>query len=478
MEVKKEKRPFYETKDTDGDPQLSQFPEEMKAVAKEIKAIGKDTKEAIDQMGKEHKLLKDEIDKLGNTSLEKASAYTTEKIDKLAELVATRQDELDKGNQKRMDELDLAMQRVGKMSDGGPEGEEFKEAQAFTIAIMGRKGVKIEGHGLDEDQVDIKQYIEYTKAFNDYIHMGGSFTDAQMSPAMAKALNIGADPDGGILVPPDLSARIIERIRESDPIRALATTETISGTSFEIMEDLDEAGDGWADERTTNDITDTPTWKKVAIPTHFQEARPLASQQSLDDPTRNLEQWLNRMVSRKFSRSEAAAFVTGDGVNRPKGFLTYASTSSEFEFNKIQQVAMGAANALTTDGYIDVKYSMVEDMMELGTWLMNRSTVAATMKLKDGDGQYIWRAGLQPGQPSTILALPLRMSTTMPAIAVNSLSVVLAAWRDAYTIVDRQGITVQRDPFTKKPFVEFYTRRRIGGGVVNFQAIKIGKISV
>lgn len=459
------------------EPDDTKFPELMEEVQKEIKAIGEDTKEAIDVMGREHTALKKTIDALGDVDIEKASAETQTKIDKLAEVVTARQDELDKVNQKRMDELDMAMQRIGKMSSDGPEGEEFKEAQAFTIAVMGRKGVKIEGHGLNEDQVDVKQYTEYKKAFSDYIHMGGSFNDAQMSPEMAKALNIGADPDGGILVPPDMSARIIERIRESDPIRALATTESISGTSFEIMEDLDEAGDGWADERTTNDITDTPTWKKVSIPTHFQEARPLASQQSLDDPTRNLEQWLNRKVSRKFSRSEAAAFVTGDGVNRPRGFLTYDSTSEEFEFNKIQQVAMGAANALTTDGYIDVKYSMVEDMMELGTWLMNRSTVAATMKLKDGDGQYIWRAGLQAGQPSTILALPLRMSTTMPAIAVNSLSVVLAAWKDAYTIVDRQGITVQRDPFTKKPFVEFYTRRRIGGGVVNFQAIKIGKIS-
>ena len=461
------------------EPEDTKFPELMEEVKKEITAIGEDTKEAIDVMGREHKLMKDTIDKLGDVDIEKASAATQTKIDKLAEVVATRQDELDKQNQKRMDELDVAMQRVGKMGGSdGPEGDEFKAAEAFTITVMGRKGVKIDGHGIDESQVDLKGYLEYRKAFSDYLHMGGSFTDQAMSPAMAKALTIGTDPEGGVLVPPDMSARVIERIRESDPIRALATVETIGGTSFEILEDLDEAGDGWADERTVNDPTDTPKFRKVAIPTHFQEARPLASQQSLDDPTRNLEQWLNRKVSRKFSRSEAAAFVSGDGVARPKGFLTYDSTSSEFEFNKIQQVAMGAAAALTTDGYIDVKYSMVEDMMELGTWLMNRSTVASTMKLKDGDGQYIWRAGLQPGQPSTILALPLRMSTTMPVVAANALSIVLAAWRDAYTIVDRQGITVQRDPFTQKPFVEFYTRRRIGGGVVNFQAMKIGKISV
>ncbi len=455
----------------------NKFPELMEEVKKEISAIGADSKKATDEMLREHTLMKKTIDGLGDTTLEKASTATQVKVDKLAEVIAARQDELDKGHQKRMDELDIALQRVGKMGDGGAEGAEFENARKFTTMVMGRKGAEMPGSGIPDDQVDLSMYQDYKRAWTDYINMGGSFTGQDMSPEMRKALTIGTDPEGGILVPVDTSARIIERIRESDPIRALATVESISGTSFEILEDLEEAGDGWADERTVNDPTSTPKFNKVMIPTHFQEARPLASQQSLDDPTRNLEQWLNSKVSRKFSRSEAAAFVTGDGIARPKGFLTYDNTSSEFEFNKIQQVAMGAAAALTTDGYIDVKYSMIEDMMELGTWLMNRSTVAATMKLKDGDGQYIWRAGLQPGQPSTILALPLRMSTTMPVVAANALSVVLAAWRDAYTIVDRQGITVQRDPFTQKPFVEFYTRRRVGGGVVNFQAMKIGKIS-
>ena len=138
---------------------------------------------------------------------------------------------------------------------------------------------------------------------------------------------------------------------------------------------------------------------------------------------------------------------------------------------------MGAAAALTGDGFHDVKMSLKEFFMNRGTWLMNRLTVNETLQLKDGTGNYIWRAGLEPNMPSNILGLPVRMSTTMPTVAANALSVAIADWREAYMVVDRLGISVQRDPYTAKPFVEFYTRKRVGGDVINFDAIKIGKIA-
>jgi len=139
---------------------------------------------------------------------------------------------------------------------------------------------------------------------------------------------------------------------------------------------------------------------------------------------------------------------------------------------------MGAAAALTGDGFHDVKMSLIEHYLNRGTWLMNRLTVNETLQLKDGTGNYIWRAGLEPNMPSNILGLPVRMSTTMPTIAAGTLSVAIADWREAYMVVDRLGITIIRDNLTVKPMIEFYTRKRVGGDVINYQAIKLGKIAV
>jgi HK97 family phage major capsid protein len=141
---------------------------------------------------------------------------------------------------------------------------------------------------------------------------------------------------------------------------------------------------------------------------------------------------------------------------------------------------MGHATALVADGFYDVKYSLIEQYLERGTWVMARGTLAAALLLKDGTGNYLWNPNYREDREdkhSTLLGLPVRMSTTMPAVAAGALSVALADWKEAYTIVDRLGITIQRDPFTVKPMVEFYTRKRVGGDITNFQSIKIGVVA-
>jgi HK97 family phage major capsid protein len=121
----------------------------------------------------------------------------------------------------------------------------------------------------------------------------------------------------------------------------------------------------------------------------------------------------------------------------------------------------------------------MEYYLNRGTWLMQRSTVMAAMKLKDGAGDYLWKPSMLAADPSSvILGLPVRMSPTVPTVAANSLSVILADWKSAYLIVDRLGMTIQRDPFTVKPFVEFYTRKRVGADVIDYDAVKIGRIAV
>jgi len=293
-------------------------------------------------------------------------------------------------------------------------------------------------------------------------------------------LRLGSDPDGGYTVTPAMSSKIVERLFEIDPIRQLASVETISTDALEMMEDVNEAGGDWESETVANDESETPQWKKKRIPVHVLAARPRATQVLLDDSGLNVESWLANKVADKFGRTEAAAFVTGNGVGKPTGFMTYGNwtTAGTYEHAKIERVNMGNATEFTTDGLTDVKYQMIEQHLMVGTWLTNRLNVRDIMKLKDGDGQYIWRPGITVGQPASLLGLPIRMATTIATTAAAALAIALADWKAVYQIVDRQGINVQRDPFTVKPFVEFYTRKRVGGDVINFQAIKIGVIAV
>jgi HK97 family phage major capsid protein len=475
-------RELYETKNDPGGS--TDEPEVHEAVLAEVKKMGDNIKTVHSSMMEEHTKLV----KLVEKSEGKMDSIAEGTFQRLSEAIMTKQEELEKHASKSVkdiEELTLAFQRMGRNGPGDRLNSEMEEKIAQDALQHKRNRLSFRGQ-LDENtevvvvsKEEIENYKGYLPVFIKFLRIDEKNHVTLFSDAEKKLLTVGVEPDGGLLVPPTMSARIIERVRETDPIRDLATVETIGTDRLEIMEDLDEAEDGWETETKAVDPTDTPRWNKITIPVHWQSARPRATQQLLDDATMNMEQWLSRKVSAKLGRTEAAAFVTGTGIGRPRGFLTYDAWAAEgvFEFNKIEQVNMLAAAALTTNGFINVLYSLIEPYSDRAAWLMNRLTIRETMKLKDGDGQYIWRPGLQAGEPATLLALPTRRSTTMPTVAANALAVVLADFAAAYTIVDRMGITVQRDPYTAKPLVEFYTRRRVGGGMVNFQALKIGKIA-
>jgi len=447
----------------------TQTQEEVVAdVLKEIKTIGEDSKANYSELNKAHAELKKIVDTFGEKK--EADAVLVEKYDKISTDIATRQNEIDKKLNSRVDAMEIAMKR----HRGGVEAgsQEKKDAKDFQIACMSASPNGVSFDAIKTMEVDVQAYQNYKSAFDTFLRTKGD--ERQMTPGDFKSLSVGVDPDGGYTVTPEMSSRIVQRLFESDPVRQLAGSQSISTQALEMLVDDGQAGVGWEAETETGDETDTPQLNKKRIPVHVAYAKPRATQTLLEDSSINAETWLSDHISRRIGRQEAAAFVTGDGVGKPRGFLDYANGTG---WGQIEQVAMGAAAALTVDGFISVKYSLIEEYLNRGTWLMNRSTVAAAMKLKDGEGRYIWSPGLATDETSTILGLPVRMSTTMPAVAAGALSVAIADWRDAYLIVDRLGITVQRDPYTAKPFVEFYTRKRVGGDVVNFRGIKLGVIS-
>lgn len=324
------------------------------------------------------------------------------------------------------------------------------------------------GNGGDETTQKSADMIAYEKGFDRWFRKGeeGNLRDLE-----AKALSVNSDPDGGYTVTPEQGRVIMGKIFETSPMRQVATVTTINSDAIEHLVDKDEAtGGGWVSEEGSRSETTTPQFAKIRIPVHEQYEAPRATQKLLDDSAFSIESWLAAKVADKMARRENEAFVTGNGVGRPRGFTTYASGTS---WGQIERVNSGAAAALTADGLISLLYSLKPGYRTGATWAMNRSTVSAVRKLKDSQNQYLWAPGLAAGQPSILLGFPIVEFEDMADVAANSLSVAFANFRVGYEIVDRQGVRVLRDPYSNKPYVEFYTTRRVGGDVTVFEAIKL-----
>lgn len=494
--------------------QGEKFGDLVKTVKEEIKKLG-DSREAdkknYDEMRSQLADLQGKVDKYGESSQEGLPADIKEHIDKIATDVATRhetietkaaeyQDALTKSIDERLDDIETSF--AGKIKESAPEekilygidqlvlksggmraqerlyGSRADVARAFyantKVAEKGREAFSAFVEELKEGKY-VDEYFEYEKKFRGYLEALNPLA-YEANVENAKAMAIGTEPHGGYLVPPQMSARVTERQWEMDPIRQLANVESISALEWVQMQDIDQADAGWEGETETGTETATPSWREKKIPVHVMYAKPRATQTILEDAAMNIENWLVKKVSERFARVEGAAFVVGTGVKTPRGFLDY---NNGVGWGNIEQIAVGTvAGVIDTDGLIDTKYHLKEYFLNRGTWLMQRLTVSEVMQLKNAVGDYIWKPGISASDPySTLLSLPVRMCPSMQAIAASSLSFALADWNEAYTIVDRLGITVQRDPYTVKPYVEFYTRKRVGGDVVNFEAIKIGRVN-
>lgn len=376
----------------------------------------------IELFKKENNARLAEVEKKGSESSARA-----EKMDKLDKEITRLQDEI-KATQ-------TAMNRIGQ-NDGGKDARDEKSAKHLA-------------------------------ALTKYMRKGD---DTEL-----KAMSVDSDVDGGFLVTPQMSSEIVKKVFESSPMRQLASVQTISSDAFEILQDLDEAGANWVGEGTTGrGDTSTPTFKKLVIPVHELEAEPKTTQKLLDDAAINLESWLAEKVSSKFARSEATAFISGNGVLKPRGILSYASGTG---FEQIEQVNSGHATQILANGLLDLQGSLKEAYQANASFLMERASVTAIRKLVDLNGQYIWQPGLQPGAPDMLLNKPLYHADDMETVGAGALAIAYGDFRQGYQIVDRIGIRVIRDIYTVRGAVVFVTTKRVGGGVKNFEAIKLQKIS-
>lgn len=402
-----------------------------------------------------------------------ASAETTQKVDRINNAITTLQTELDtvKAQGDRLDELENRLNRPG----AGSRGQRLSDEQLIVLASW--QGM-VQGKEVDPEQVDVELAQNYTRAFRDYVRHGDRAEANNLR--LLNEMSVGSDADGGYWVTPDMTGRIVTLMYETSPIRELASVQEISTDALEGDLDLDEAGSGgWVGEtQTRSGDTGTPQIGQWKIAVHEQYAEPRATQKFLDDARTDPETWLAGKVSDKFARVENAAFVSGDGTSKPRGFLTYpAGTPTAGAWQVIQQVASGHASTLTADGIINLIYSLKSALREGAVFGMQRLTEAAIRKLKDGDNTYLWQPDFSKGAASTILGYPIVELADMPAVAANALPIVFGNLGKAYQVVDRAGIRVLRDPYTTKGRVKFYSTKRTGGGVVNFEAIKLHKIS-
>ncbi|MDH5612208.1 MAG: phage major capsid protein [Gammaproteobacteria bacterium] len=329
--------------------------------------------------------------------------------------------------------------------------------------------------------VDSKAIIEHSEGFNGFMRRG--IDDGLRALEINAGLTTQSDPDGGMIVPVEVDKEIVRLAGTMSVMRSLATVRPVGSAVYKKIINKGGSTSGWVGEEETRSETNTPVLAALEFPTMELYAEPHATQTMLDDNEFNVESWLADEVAIEFVEQEGAAFITGNGVKRPRGILGYDTVANaSWIHGKLGFVTSGAAAdfAAAPDGgnaLINLQHSLKSVYRSNGTFLMNDLTMAAVRQLKDGNGAYLWRPGIEAGASNTLLGKPVAIDDTMPDVAANAFAIAFGDFRRGYVITDRMGVRVLRDPYTNKPFVKFYTTKRVGGGVQNFQAIKLLKIA-
>ncbi|NVK33695.1 MAG: phage major capsid protein [Rhodobacteraceae bacterium] len=319
------------------------------------------------------------------------------------------------------------------------------------------------------------QTMEHKAAFESYMRTGREQT---LRPLERKGLNIAADTEGGYLVPEETEAGIMRRLSEASPIRAIAAVRQVSSSLYKKPFSTQGPNAGWVGESAARPETGAPQLAELNFPTMELYAMPAATASLLDDAVVDIDAWLAEEVETAFAEQEGAAFVNGDGVSKPKGFLKEQRVAeSSWEWGKLGTLLTGAASALPSshpsDILLDLVYSLKSGYRQNARFVMNRKTQAALRKLKDADGNYLWQPPAMAGANASLMNFPVTEIEDMPDMSSNGAAIAFGDFKRGYLVVDRLGVRILRDPYTSKPNVLFYTTKRVGGGVQDYDAIKL-----
>ncbi len=301
--------------------------------------------------------------------------------------------------------------------------------------------------------------------------------------AEIKSFSEQVPSDGGYAIPRQIDEMIALRLKSVSPIRSVAQVVQTGTAGYRKLINVGGTNSGWVSETATRPNTNTPSFAEIAPPYGELYANPAASQAMLDDAMFDVESWLADEISREFARAEGAAFVNGTGVNQPIGFLTGATSAANDgvrPFGTLQYIATGNATGLGATPelkLIDLVHQVKAGHRQDGAWVMNSATLAEVRKLKDSTGAFLWQPGLTAGQPDLLLGHRVVEAQDMPDIAANAFPIAFGNFYNGYLIAERKATTILRDPFTNKPFVNFYATKRIAGQLLDSDAIKLLKIS-
>ena len=321
---------------------------------------------------------------------------------------------------------------------------------------------------------------EHKSAFATYMRTGDASQIARLETKAAEGIS-GAD--GGYLVPADIEMGVLARIAGLSPIRSIASVQSIAGPNLRKAVSANGAATGWTGDAAPSNVADPNFLTNLDFATGELFCQPAATQTMLDDPAVDVDGWISSEIERAFANAEAATFVTGNGTNKPKGFLSYpTAANASWTWGNLGFVATGVAGgfpaANASDILVDLAHALKSQYRDNATFVMNRKTQAQIRKFKDTTGNYLWQPPTIAGGRSTLMNFPVVESEAMPDIAANSLSIAFGDFQRGYLVVDRIGIRSLRDPYSAKPSVLFYTTRRVGGGVQDFDAIKLLKFAV
>ncbi len=338
--------------------------------------------------------------------------------------------------------------------------------------ILGRPALAAE---TDLDAPHRKAFAAYLRSGDDEGLRGLDLEGKAMSTAVAA--------DGGYLVDPETSATIASTLIGAGSLRRVANVVQVEGTAYDVLIDESNQGSGWADETTATTETTTPTIDRISIPLHELAAMPKISQRLLDDSAFDIEAWMAGRIADVFARSEAAAFINGDGVNKPTGILNHTAVDdSTWSWGNLGYIPTGTAGDFDAvnpgDAVVDLVYALGAQYRANGAFVMNSKTAGAVRKLKDANGRFLWSDGLAAGEPSRLMGYPVVIAEDMPDIAVDSMSIAFGDFAAGYTVAERPDTRILRDPFSAKPNVLFYATKRVGGDVSDFAAIKLLKFGV
>ena len=335
---------------------------------------------------------------------------------------------------------------------------------AIDRANLERARPRLEGgHAGDRD--------EYKDAFAAYVKRGEE-----------KALSVGSNTDGGYLVPTETDTEITRLMTAISPIRSIASVRKVSTAIYKKPVTTTGPATGWVAETASRSQTNSQSIDALSFPTAELYAMPAATAQFLDDAAVDVGQWIADEVNAAFAQQEGTAFVSGNGTNKPKGFLAETTIAeASWSWGKLGYIATGVSGDLPasnkSDVLIDLVYALKSGYRQNASFVMNRKTQAVLRKLKDDSGNYLWQPAATADGKATLMGFPLVEAEDMPDIAAGSYSIAFGDFRRGYLVVDRTGVNVLRDPYSAKPYVLFYTTKRVGGGVQNYDAIKLMKFA-